>query len=67
MLELFSLDEIVVPYEFELVIFNETKFILNILKFEEKYGNGPTNHMIGFPLWCFSKSLMDNNIGLIIF
>ena len=67
MLELFSLDEIVVPYEFELVIFNETKFMLNILKFEEKYGNGPTNHMIGFPLWCCSKSPMDNNIGLRLF
>ena len=67
MLELFSLDEIVIPCEVELAISNETKFMLNILKFEEKYGNGPTNHMIGFHLWCYSKSLMDNNIDLRIF
>ena len=63
----FSLDDIVVPCEVELAIFNESKFMLNILKFEEKYGNGPTNHMIGFPLWCCLNSLMDNNIGLILF
>lgn len=44
-----------------------TKLPLNILKFERKAGEDPSNHVMLFHLCCSSNSLMDYSIRLRLF
>ena len=39
----------------------------DILKFDEKSGEDPNNHVMTFHLWCSSNSLMDDSIRLYLF
>jgi hypothetical protein len=39
----------------------------DILKFDEKPGEDPNNHVMNFHLWCSSNSLMDDSICLRLF
>jgi hypothetical protein len=39
----------------------------DILKFDEKSGEDPNNHVMTFHLWCSSNSLMDDSIHLCLF
>jgi hypothetical protein len=39
----------------------------DILKFDEKFGEDPNNHVMTFHLWCSSNSLMDDSIHLCLF
>jgi hypothetical protein len=43
-----------------------TKLLYDIPKFNKKPGEYPNNHVITFHLWCYSNSLMDGSIRLII-
>ena len=44
-----------------------TKLPSDILKFEAKAGEDPTDHITTFHLWCSSNSLMDDSIRLRLF
>jgi hypothetical protein len=44
-----------------------TKFPSDILKFEGKLGEDPTNHVMTFHLWCSSNNIMDDSIHLRLF
>jgi hypothetical protein len=39
-----------------------TKLPSDILKFEGKEEDDPTNHIMTFHLWCFSNNIMDNSV-----
>jgi hypothetical protein len=39
----------------------------DISKFDRKSGEDPNNHVMTFPLWCSSNSLMDDSIHLRLF
>jgi hypothetical protein len=43
------------------------KLSFDILKFDEKPGEDPKNHVMTFHLWCSSNSLMDDSIHLRLF
>ena len=43
------------------------KMPLDIPKFERKLGEYPSNHIMTFHLWCFSNSLLDDSIRIILF
>jgi hypothetical protein len=44
-----------------------TKLPSNILKFEGKLGEYPTNHVMTFHLWCCLNNIMDYSIHLRLF
>jgi hypothetical protein len=44
-----------------------TKLPSNILKFEGKPEEYPTNHVMTFHLWCYSNNIMDDSICLRLF
>jgi hypothetical protein len=44
-----------------------TKLPSDILKFEGKPGEDPTNHVMNFHLWCSSNKIMDDSIYLQLF
>jgi hypothetical protein len=44
-----------------------TKLPSDILKFEGKERDDPTNHIMTFHLWCSSNNIMDDSIRLRLF